>query len=208
MWGLLRRRSRPLKKQFGHEIARRPSQGRPQARFFALDEARFGLQTHFRRRWCPSGHRPPWPHQHRYEWLWLYAAVEPATGESLCLYMPHLDGVCFEAFLGALRRAYPEEEIVLVLDQAGAHISSAVVWPQGMSPLYLPPRSPELDPAERWFRELRGATSNVAHETLAVLEQALTAALRPWWEDTRALARLVGYPWWTAATGSILTSTT
>ena len=175
-------------------------------RVFALDEARFGLQTHFRRRWCPLGHRPPWPHQHRYEWLWLYAAVEPATGESLCLYLPHLDGVCFEVFLRELRRAYPGETMLLVLDQAGAHKSSQVVWPEGIKPLYLPPRSPELDPAERWFRELRGALSNVAHATLAALEGALTGALRPWWEAPRRLARLVGYSWWIETTGSILTS--
>lgn len=173
---------------------------------FALDEARFGLQTHFRRRWCPRGVRPPWPHQHRYEWLWLYAAVEPATGESFCLYLPHLDGVCLEVFLGELRRAYPEDEILLVLDRAGAHTSSRVVWPEGITPLLLPARSPELDPAERWFRELRGALSNVAHATLDRLEEALTQAMRPYWADVRKLARLVGYPWWIEATGSILTS--
>lgn len=197
---------RPGKKQFRDEVARRPAEGRPQARFFALDEARIGLQTHFRRRWCPAGHRPPWPHQHRYEWLWLYAAVEPATGESVCLYMPHLNGDCFEAFLGELRRAYPEDEIVLVLDRAGAHISGKVRWPEGIEPLFLPARSPELDPAERWFREIRGALSNVAHATLDVLAEAVTDALRPYWDDTRQLARLVGFPWWVAATGSILTS--
>ena len=61
--------------------------------------------------------------------------------------MPHLDGDCFEAFLKQLRQAYPDEEIVLVLDQAGAHISGEVKWPEGISPLFLPPRSPELDPA-------------------------------------------------------------
>ncbi|MGI9176200.1 MAG: transposase [Rhodothermales bacterium] len=140
------------------------------------------------------------------EWLWLYAAVEPATGESFCLYLPHLDGVCFEAFLGEVRRAYPGDEIVLVLERAGAHISGAVAWPEEMMPFYLPPRSPELDPAERWFQELRGSLSNVAHATLEEMADALTTALRPWWEDVRRLARLVGYSWWTAATGSILTS--
>lgn len=173
---------------------------------FALDEARFGLQTHFRRRWCPVGHRPPWPHQHRYEWLWLYAAVEPATGESLCLYMPHLSGDCFEAFLRELSRAYPGERILLVLDQAGAHKNQRVEWPTGIEPLWLPPRSPELDPAERWFREVRGAVSNVAHATLGVLAEAMTEALREWWEQPHRLARLVGYSWWVSVTGSILTS--
>lgn len=120
--------------------------------------------------------------------------------------MPHLDGACFGAFLGELRRAYPDDELVVVLDRAGAHVSGAVAWPEGVSPLFLPARSPELDPAERWFREVRGALSNVAHATLDVLADAVTEALRPYWEDPRRLARLVGFPWWVAATGSILTS--
>lgn len=60
-------------------------------RVLALDEARFGLKSWHRRRWCPCGHRPPWVVQDRYEWFWLYAAVEPATGQSCCLYLPYLD---------------------------------------------------------------------------------------------------------------------
>ncbi|MEM6288239.1 MAG: hypothetical protein AAF845_13910, partial [Bacteroidota bacterium] len=70
----------------------------------------------------------------------------------------------------------------------------------------LPPRSPELDPAERWFGALRGPLANTAFESLAALEAALSEALRPYWEDAKRLARLTGYGWWTAATGSILTS--
>jgi len=38
----------------------RTAQERPKTRFFAMDEARFGLKAWHRRRWCPSGHRPPW----------------------------------------------------------------------------------------------------------------------------------------------------
>ena len=173
---------------------------------FAVDEARFGLKTWFRRRWCPSGFRPPWPHQHRYEWLWLYAAVEPATGESFCLYMPHLNGDCFGVFLEQLRQAYPDDEILVVLDRAGAHVSGEVEWPDGVAPLLLPARRPELDPAERWFGELRDPLANTAFATLAELEEMLTEALRPYWEDVTRLARLTGYGWWTAVTGSILTS--
>lgn len=142
------------------------------------------------------------------EWLWLYAAVEPATGESVCAYLPHLDGAGFEAFLGEIRRAYPNDEILVVCDRAGAHLSGDVRWPARMRPLFLPARSPELDPAERWFGELGGPLSNTAFASLDALAESLTSALRPYWDDPRLLARLTGYGWWTAVTGSILTSTT
>ena len=54
----------------------------------ALDEGRFGLKTWLRRRWCPLGDRPPWIVQEEYEWLWLYAAVEPTTGTGVFLLLP------------------------------------------------------------------------------------------------------------------------
>jgi hypothetical protein len=69
-----------------------------------MDEARFALKVWHRRRWCPRGFRPPWIHQDSYEWLWLYVALESATGESFCLYLPRLDGECFEIFLRELNR--------------------------------------------------------------------------------------------------------
>lgn len=178
----------------------------PKARFFAMDEARIGLKTFFRRRWCPSGFRPPWTVQDKYEWLWLYAAVEPATGESFCLYLPRLDGDCFEVFLHELGRAYPDDEIVLVLDGAPGHRSGKVEWPDGIEALRLPPYSPELNPAERWFEELRCPLSNTVFETLGEIMEALTGALREWWEDAPALARLTGYSWWLAGLANMETS--
>src|SRR5512143_1828204 len=114
-------------------------------RVWAFDEARFGLKTWFRRRWCPCGCRAPWVVEDSYEWLWLYATIEPATGASFCLYLPRLDGDCLEAFL----QAYPEDHIVLVLDGSGSQR------------LRLPLYSPELNPAERWFEDLRGALANL-----------------------------------------------
>jgi transposase len=173
---------------------------------FAFDEARFGLKTWFRRRWCPLGVRPPWIVYERYEWLWLYAAVEPTSGESLCLYLPQLNGAWLTEFLKALRTAYPEDTLIVVLDQAGSHVGETVAWPAGVAPLFVPPYSPELNPVERWFEPLRGTLSNTVFEELGALEAALTEALRPYWEDPAKLARLTGYPWWRKGVADIQTS--
>jgi hypothetical protein len=51
----------------------------------AFDEARFGLINWHRRRYCPKGFRPPYIVKRSYEWTYLYAALEPTTGESFCL---------------------------------------------------------------------------------------------------------------------------
>lgn len=161
-----------------------------------MDEARFGLKVWHRRRWCPSGFRPSWRVRDKYKWLWLYVAVEPATGESFCLYMPNLKGESFEVFLHKLGEAYPEEETVLVLDGAPSHRSGKVDWPDGIEALQLPGYSPELNPAERLFKELREALANRIFETLGAIDEALTEALRPYWQQPGRLARLTGYGWW------------
>lgn len=161
-----------------------------------MDEARFGLKVWHRRRWCPKGFRPPWVFRDKYEWLWLYAAVEPLTGESFFLYLPHLDGKCFEVFLQELGKEYPGEEIVVVLDGAPGHRSGEVDWPEGMEALSLPSYSPELNPVERLFEELRARLSNQVFETVEAIMEALSEALEPYWEEPSKLARLTGYGWW------------
>ncbi len=137
----------------------------------------------------------------------MYAAVEPASGESFCLYLPRLDGDCFEVFLQQLKQAYPDDEIVLVSDRASSHTSSGVVWPERIESLLLPAYSPELDPVERWFEALRAGLSNEVFDRVEAMAARLTAELRPYWEEPTRLARLVGYGWWVEATGSIQTLT-
>ena len=142
----------------------------------------------------------------RYEWLWLYAAIEPATGESFYLYLPCLDGACFETFLWELSKAYPGEEIVLVLDGAPGHRSGRVSWPEGMEALPLPPYSPELNPVERLFEELRAKLSNIVFGSLEAMMETLTEVLRQYWEIPPALARLTGYGWWLEGISNMETS--
>ena len=173
-------------------------------RVFALDEARFGLKVRHRRRWCPFGDRPPWLHADRYQWFWLYVAVEPTTGESVVLYLPHTDGICLERFLQEVRRAVPEEEpLALVLDGSGSHTSQHIRWPAGMHRLPLPRYSPELNPPERWFEELRKSLANRIFDTLTDLETALTETLRPYWDNPAQLVQLIAFPWWRDAVQSI-----
>jgi putative transposase len=121
-----------------------------------MDEARFGLKTWYHRRWCPKGHRPPRVHKKKYEWLWLLRGRGAGDRrELLSDAREHLDETCFEVFLRKLQEAYPDDQIVLVMDRAGSHQNKSVEWPEDIRPLRLPPRSPELNPAERRMRGLR-----------------------------------------------------
>ena len=126
--------------------------------------------------------------------------MEPTTGESFCLYLPGMDDVCLEIFLDELSKAYhPEHHLLIVLDGAPSHRSGQIAHPENISLLMLPPYSPELDPAERWFREFRRELSNTTFGSVVLLQEALTRTLRPYWEDPALLKRLTGYSWWVEA---------
>jgi hypothetical protein len=78
--------------------ARRPEPSKP-LKVMAFDEARFGLINWHTKRYCPKGFRPPYIVRRAYKWTYLYAAVEPTTGESFCLYVPGMDSRCLHSFL-------------------------------------------------------------------------------------------------------------
>jgi transposase len=162
----------------------------------ALDEGRFGLKNWFHRRWCPKGVRPPWIVDDRYESCWLYTAIEPTTGVGHFLLLPDVTGDCLELFLQHLHQALGAVNIGVVLDNSGSHHSSQVVWPDGMKPLYLPPYSPELNPAEQVFRHLRKKLSNRLFTDLNELQATLIEELHLFWEDPTILLSLTDYPWW------------
>lgn len=138
-----------------------------------------------------------------YEWTYLYAALEPTTGESFCLYLPGMDGGCLEIFLKELSEAYPNHHLLLVLDGAPSHRSGEVAHPENVSLLELPAYSPELDPVERWFQEFRRELSNRTFEAVELLQEALSKTLQPYWEDPARLRRLTGFSWWVEAINAL-----
>ena len=131
-----------------------------------MDEARFGQQGTLTRQWARTGTRPTAVKQTRYEWLYLYAAVEPATGESVPLLAPDINTGTMNAFLAMLSRSLgPLDHAALIMDQAGWHKSRQLVVPDNISILHLPPYSPELNPVERLWGYLRSHyLSNRAYE--------------------------------------------
>jgi putative transposase len=188
---------RPRKRRFGPGFAATLATANV-PRVWAFDEGRFGLRVGLRQCWCPRGVRPPWVVHDRYEWLWLYAAVEPATGQSLFLLLPRVTKEWLACFLETFAAAIGTERVGLVLDGAGSHRAD-IPWPERVVPLPLPRYRPELNPAEQVFRVLRPQLANRIFATLAELEAAITAPLQPFWDHPALVQQLTGYPWWTTA---------
>ena len=118
--------------------------------------------------------------QTRYEWVYLYAAVEPATGESVALLAPNVNTGTFHVFLRMLAKELkPLEHAVLIMDQAGWHKSKRLRMPDNITALLLPPYSPELNPVENLWHHLRSHhLANRAYRDYDHLLDAGTQAYR------------------------------
>lgn len=155
-------------------------------RTFFMDEARFGQQGTLTNVWAKKGSRPTAVKQTRYEWVYLYAAVEPATGESAALLMPSVNIETFEQFLQELSsKLAHDEHAVLIMDQAGWHTSPRVKMPENITALFLPPYSPELNPVENLWHYLKSHyLSNRVYEEYEALLDAGQEAWRSLTLDT------------------------
>jgi len=58
-------------------------------------------------------------------------------------------------YLKQMSFEYGNEEIVIIMDQAGWHKSKDLVVPENIAIIYLPPYSPELNPIERLWKYLK-----------------------------------------------------
>ena len=145
-----------------------------------MDEARFGQQGTITNIWAKRGSRPRAVRQTRYEWIYLYAAVEPASGVSAALVAPNVDTGTMNQFLRILNaERKPDEHIVLIMDQAGWHKSKQLQMPNGITGLFLPPYSPELNPVENLWHYLPSHyLANRTYENYDDLFNASTAAYR------------------------------
>ena len=122
------------------------------------DEAGFGRINKPRNCWCTKGIRPSVPCHHIREYRYVYGAVDPMDGESLFLVMPYCNTECMQVFLNQLRSTFPDDIIVLICDGAAWHKSVALKVPEGISILHIPPYTPEMNPIEQIWRELRTHT--------------------------------------------------
>ena len=166
---------------------------------WAFDEHRVGLLPIARRVWAPKGQRPILMVQPRYEWLYLYGFVQPQTGRTHFVMLPRMNGALFWQALADFARtvgAGPLRQVMVVLDGAPAHRSGEVAVPEGIHLLFVPPYSPELQPAERLWPLTNEAVANRHFAALSELEtaqQARCAALAQMPDQVRASTL---FSWW------------
>jgi transposase len=163
--------------------------------YFA-DEMRYGLISNFRRSWSPVGVRTIIDSQQSFDNRYLFSAVSPLSGNSF--HLTSIEGFDSEAahtFLLELKKKHPDTLTIVVWDNAPCHRPVVHRSIPGLIVLFLPPYSPELNPAERFFEELRKATANRIFQTITEQEVAIEARLNLLADDTEGMKQLLGYGW-------------
>lgn len=161
-----------------------------------MDEARFGRISDVRRCWAPSGIRPCVPSQIVREYTYAYAAVCPFDGHLDALILPEVNTEAMSIFLEELSRNHRDEQIVLILDKAGWHTAANLTIPDNITLHWLPPYSPELNPVEHLWDELREKWfRNRYFASLDAVEDQLAEALKFLMEHPDQVTSMTLFDW-------------
>ena len=129
--------------------------------------------------------------QHGFEWLYIYGAVEPTTGDRFFLELPYLNTEGFQLFLNTFAEVFPDSLNLLLLDNSGAHTAQRLTLPANVRLVCLPPYGPELNPIERVWRDLKDALAWLHFSTLEAQQDYIATLLRAY--EAATLQALTGY---------------
>jgi transposase len=161
-------------------------------RLWVQDEMRYGLHGFTRRVWVLPGHRPEAPTQQVYEWGYVYGAVGVGLTRTEFLQAPTVDLPHEQRFYRQVADSDPAAMHVLIQDGAGFHLRDGDPrLPANLRIVTLPAYSPQLNPVEGLWDQLKDVLCNRVYATLAALEADLEQWLRAFWSDPLRVRSLV-----------------
>jgi len=123
-----------------------------------------------------KGIKPICPFHQVFKTLYLFGAFSPITGDSFLLEMPNCNADNFQVFLNELSLMFVNTYNIIVLDNGAFHKAKSLVIPENIGLLFLPPYSPELNPAENMWAALKRKFTNKLHHTLEEVSEFITNA--------------------------------
>ena len=154
----------------------------------AADELRLGLRGQVRKVLAPRGVKVVQRLQLRYQWAYLLLAVDPRAGTLRWRWLERCRA-------GPIREALAEwAPAAVVWDGHGAH-TAKLLADLPVARVRLPAYSPELNPAERVFQELRRRVEGRTYDTVADKQAIADAYLAELAADPDRVRRLCGWGW-------------
>lgn len=120
------------------------------------DEARVGQKNKITRRWAKRGTRPSAPHDQRTASAYIFGAICPAEGKGAGLVLPFCNTDTMNLHLAEIAQAVAAKaHAVLLMDQAGWHMTARLVVPENITIVPFPAKCPELNPVETVWQFMR-----------------------------------------------------
>lgn len=129
--------------------------------------------------------------------LYLYGAVCPENGRAMGMLGTHVEHRMMGTYLEEFSAQLPaDEHAVMCLDRASFHTTSKLAVPPNVTLMFLPPCSPELNPAELPWREMRMKDlANRVFKTVANVEDAVIESWNKLISSAERIRSLCGFPW-------------
>ena len=160
-------------------------------RLFSQDETRYGLLPVANRRITLSGIKPVAEIEYSFTSMSLYGAVDPQNGDHFFLEFPHLNADCFQIFINQFSTQFSESLNVMVLDNGRFHQAKKLEIPDNVILLFLPPYSPELNPIERLWQDLKAKLFCQADDTIEAMQKKITEIIHAY--STTTIAKITGF---------------
>ena len=170
-------------------------QDRP-IRLMFQDEARFGRMARIRRCWAPAPLRPTVRNGYEREFTYVYGAVSPREGQLDWSLSQKMNTAQMNGFLLQVSQAHAQEFIVMVVDGASSHKAKELVVPENIRLIRLPGYSPELNPEEHIWDEVREkGFPNLLLDRMELVVARLKAELSVRAAEPDRVRSITAWPW-------------
>ncbi len=124
-----------------------------------------------------AGVKPECQFQQVFKSTYLYGSFSPLTGNMFCLELPFCNSENFQIYLNEFSNESPNEFKIMVLDNGAFHKAKSLEIPKNIVLIFLPPYSPELNPAEKMWFTLKRNFTNRLFSSLDQLSDFITESL-------------------------------
>ena len=170
--------------------------GKRPVRLMFQDEARFGRMARIRRCWAPAPLRPTVCNGYERQFTYVYGAVSPLQGQLDWSLSEKMNTEQMNGFLHQVSESHPDEFVVMVVDGASSHKGKELIVPENIRLLPLPGYSPELNPQEHVWDELREkAFPNAVLDHMDLVVQRLQEGMNSLAADADRIRSITAWPW-------------
>jgi transposase len=151
-----------------------------------------------------KGVKPLCRYHHKFDNVWLFGAFSPITGSHLLLELPYCNTDTFQLFLQQLSQQDKEELKIILLDNGAFHKAQRLIIPDNIALVFLPPYSPELNPAEKVWWTIKRTLKNKFFANMKELTNEISVAAKLL--SKQSVLQLTAYQYLTGSFGAIFNS--